>query len=60
MNEVAEGVKTTRIAHALALEYKIPTLLTRTLYKILFEEMDVREGMKLLMTYPFEEDVEYL
>jgi glycerol-3-phosphate dehydrogenase (NAD(P)+) len=60
MTEVAEGVKTTRIAKALADQYKIGAPITRTMYKVLFEDMEVEYGIRLLMEFRFTEDVEFL
>lgn len=60
MEEVAEGVKTVAIVKALAAYYKFPCPITQTLYKTLFDEMDLDRGLLLLMEYPFREDVEFL
>ncbi|RMG29826.1 MAG: NAD(P)-dependent glycerol-3-phosphate dehydrogenase [Bacteroidetes bacterium] len=60
MEEVAEGLKTVCIARAIANYYKVPAPITKALYKTLFEEMDVTRGLRLLMEYPFTEDVEYI
>ena len=60
MEEVAEGIKTVSVVKAMANYYKFTAPITLTLYKSLFEEMDVRHGMRLLMEFPFTEDVEFL
>lgn len=60
MEEVAEGVHTLCIARALATHHKIPVPITHTLYRILFDGMDIQKGMRLLMEYPFTEDVEFM
>lgn len=60
MTEVAEGVKTTLIAKKLADCYHIPAPITRAIYKGLFEDLDVKRGMDILMNYPFTEDVEFI
>lgn len=60
MEEVAEGIKTVCIVRALAAHYKISTPITLTLYKTLFEEMEIARGMRLLMEFPFTEDVEFI
>ena len=60
MEEVAEGLKTVCIVKALANHYKFAAPITQTLYKTLFEDMDVNHGMRLLMEFPFTEDVEFL
>ena len=60
MEEVAEGLKTVCIARALANYYKIPAPITKALYKTLFQAMDINRGLRLLMEYPFREDVEFI
>lgn len=60
MDEVAEGIKTVRIIHALTAEHKITAPIALSLYRTLFEGMDIAKGVRLLMEYPFTEDVEYL
>lgn len=60
MEEVAEGIKTVCVARAFANFYKIPAPISIALYKILYQDMDVTRGLRLLMEYPFTEDVEYL
>lgn len=60
MDEVAEGVKTVKIVRALTAHYKIPAPITLALYRTLFEDMEVERGMRLLMEFPFREDVEFI
>ncbi|TAE46497.1 MAG: NAD(P)-dependent glycerol-3-phosphate dehydrogenase [Bacteroidetes bacterium] len=60
MDEVAEGVKTVAIIRALIEEQRISAPITLSLYKTLFEGMDISKGMRLLMEYPFSEDVEFM
>ena len=60
MTEVAEGVKTIQIAKKLADTYKIPVPITQALYRALFEDLEVKKGIRLLMEYPFTEDVEFI
>ncbi|MEZ4775780.1 MAG: NAD(P)H-dependent glycerol-3-phosphate dehydrogenase [Bacteroidia bacterium] len=60
MEEVAEGLKTVCIVKALAANYKFSAPITQTLYKTLFEDMDLQHGMRLLMEFPFREDVEFI
>lgn len=60
MNEVAEGVKTIRVIHALSQQHRISAPISGVLYKVLFEGMNVDRAMTLLMEYPFTEDVEFL
>lgn len=60
MPEVAEGVKTVAVIRALSQTHKFTAPISLTLYKTLFEGMDIARGVKLLMEYPFTEDVEFL
>lgn len=60
MDEIAEGLKTVCIARAIANYYKIPAPISKALYKTLFNELDISRGLRLLMEYPFSEDVEYI
>ncbi len=60
MDEVAEGIKTVKIVRALTNQYKIPAPITLALNRTLFEDMEVERGMRLLMEFPFREDVEFI
>lgn len=60
MEEVAEGVKTICIARALSAQYRIPAPITHSLHKVLFGGRDIRQGMQLLMEYPFQADVDFI
>jgi glycerol-3-phosphate dehydrogenase (NAD(P)+) len=60
MEEVAEGVKTSQIARALASHYKIPAPITQAIYRILAGDLAIDRAVRLLMEYPFTEDVEFI
>lgn len=60
MDEIAEGIKTVKIIRALAQNHKIAAPITLALYKTLFEGMDIAKAVRLLMEFPFREDVEFL
>ncbi|WNJ21050.1 NAD(P)H-dependent glycerol-3-phosphate dehydrogenase [Pontibacter sp. G13] len=60
MDEVAEGVNTISIIRALSNHFRITAPISVTLYKILFEGMEIDRGMRLLMEFPFTEDVEFI
>lgn len=47
---VAEGVRTTQSAHALAQKYNIDMPITQQVYRVLFEGADAREAVTELMT----------
>jgi glycerol-3-phosphate dehydrogenase (NAD(P)+) len=60
MNEVAEGVETVRIAKKLADYYKVRAPITEILYKVLYQDMTVEDGLQYLMKYPLSVDVSFL
>ncbi|MEM6261770.1 MAG: NAD(P)H-dependent glycerol-3-phosphate dehydrogenase [Bacteroidota bacterium] len=60
MEEVAEGVKTTAVVHALAQTYGISAPITAVVHRILFKNLETSRGVNLLMEYPFTEDVEFI
>lgn len=60
MEETAEGVKTIQIVKGLSVRHKISAPISLVLHRILFEGMEIDKGMRLLMEFPFTEDVEFL
>ncbi len=60
MEEVAEGVKTTFIARALANSHKVSAPITQAMARILQGEMEIQRAVRLLMEFPFTEDVEFI
>ncbi|SEN27610.1 NAD(P)H-dependent glycerol-3-phosphate dehydrogenase [Lihuaxuella thermophila] len=50
MGMVVEGVKTTRVAHALSRHYQVEMPLTEQLYAVLFEGKDPEQAVKDLMS----------
>ena len=60
MDETAEGIKTVAVIKALASYYRFSCPITQTLYKSLYEGLNLEKGILLLMEYPFREDVEFL
>ncbi len=60
MNEVAEGLRTIQIARQLARHYKLHVPITKTLYRIIFEELPVQEALSYLITYPYDVDVDFM
>jgi len=60
MNEVAEGVKTTKMAYSLAQHYHIETPIIRTIYHILYENASIDESLMYLMEHHHEVDADYL
>ncbi len=51
MNEVAEGVKTTKVAMNLAKEYNIDMPIAEEIYKVLYEGNTVNDAFKGLLQY---------
>ncbi|MDD7913355.1 NAD(P)H-dependent glycerol-3-phosphate dehydrogenase [Polaribacter ponticola] len=51
MNEVAEGVKTTKVVMELAKEYKIDMPITEEIYKVLYKGNSVNDAFKGLIQY---------
>lgn len=60
MTELAEGVRTLRIAHQLARHYKIRIPITDTLHAVVFEGMQPIKALDYLMRYPYAVDVDFL
>lgn len=60
MEEVAEGVKTTHIARALATTHKVSAPITQAIGRILKGELEIQRAVRLLMEFPFTEDVEFI
>lgn len=59
-SEIAEGVNTTKVAKLLADHYKVKVPIIQMLYRILFHNMQVSQGVEYLMKYPFLKDVDFL
>lgn len=59
MEEIAEGVKTIQIVHQLADTYKIACPITKSLYKIINEEMTLEEANVYLMNFPFRAEIDF-
>ena len=60
MPELAEGVRTLRIAHQLARHYKLHVPITAMLHAIVFERYSIEKALEYLMTYPYAVDVDFL
>ncbi len=59
-DEVAEGINTVRVAKKFADHYQVRAPITSTLYKVLFEDLTVREALHFLMRYPLNVDIDFL
>jgi len=60
MPELAEGVRTVQIATFLAKKNKMHVPITQTIYRIIFEGMEVDRAIEFLMRYPYSVDVDFL
>ncbi len=60
MPELAEGVRTLRIARQLARQYKLHVPITTTLYMVVFEGFEMSRALDYLMTYPYDVDVDFV
>jgi glycerol-3-phosphate dehydrogenase (NAD(P)+) len=60
MDEVAEGVNTVRIARKCAEYYGVRAPITTTLYKVLFEDLTVKQALQYLMRYPLNVDIDFI
>ena len=60
MNEVAEGVRTTKIIKEVADYYHVKIPICMTIYHILYEGFSLDRAIAFLMTYPYGPDVDFL
>ena len=60
LGEVAEGVRTLKIANRVARTYRLHVPITAILYKIVFENYDIDRAITYLMEYPYDIDVDFL
>jgi len=58
--EVIEGVRTLTIVHHLANKEQLFLPIVNMLYKAVFEDLSIRKAIKILMTYSYGDDVDYL
>lgn len=60
MPELAEGVRTLKIANELARHYRLHVPIIQTLYRVVYEGLDMSRALKFLMSYPYDVDVDFL
>ncbi len=60
MDEVAEGIRTLKIAVTLAERYDVQVPIMSVLYRVVFEGFDISRSINYLMRYPFAPDVDFL
>jgi len=59
-NELAEGVRTLKAAFLLSNHYKVDFPITNLLYQVVYENLDFNRAINFMMSYPFQEDVDFL
>ena len=59
IGEVAEGVRTLKIAYNLARQYKLQVPICNMLYRIAYEDLNISKAISQLMRYPFMTDVSF-
>jgi glycerol-3-phosphate dehydrogenase (NAD(P)+) len=59
-DEIAEGINTVKIAKKCADYYKVKAPITATLYKVLFEDLTMKQALQYLMRYPLNIDIDFL
>ena len=59
-DEIAEGINTVQIVKKCAEYYKVRAPITTTLYKVLFEDLTVKQALDYLMRYPLHVDIDFL
>lgn len=60
MNEVVEGVRTLETVKALTDHLHITTPIIEIVYRAFFKNMSIDNAIKVLMTYPYAVDVDYI
>jgi glycerol-3-phosphate dehydrogenase (NAD(P)+) len=60
MNEVAEGVRTTKIIKEVADYYAVKIPVVTTIYEVLYQGKTLQDAIRYLMTYPYTSDVDFL
>jgi glycerol-3-phosphate dehydrogenase (NAD(P)+) len=59
-DEVAEGINTVKIAKKCADHYRVKAPITSTLYKVLFEDLTMKQALQYLMRYPLNIDIDFI
>jgi glycerol-3-phosphate dehydrogenase (NAD(P)+) len=60
MTEVAEGVRTLRLARSVARSYRLHVPISEMLYRVVFENFDIDRAIEYLMEYPYDVDVDFV
>jgi glycerol-3-phosphate dehydrogenase (NAD(P)+) len=59
-DEIAEGIQTVKICKKCADYYQVKAPITATLYKVLFEDLTMKQALQYLMRYPLNVDIDFL
>ncbi len=59
MQEVAEGIHTVAIAKGLALEYGVQTPIIDALFRVIYQQQDVKESIRQLLQHDLDIDVDF-
>lgn len=59
-DEIAEGIQTVRIMKKCADYYRLRAPITGTLYKVLFENLTIKQALHYLMRYPLNVDIDFI
>jgi glycerol-3-phosphate dehydrogenase (NAD(P)+) len=59
-DEIAEGIQTVKIAKKCADHYQVKAPITSSLFKVLFEDLTVKQALQYLMRYPLNVDIDFL
>jgi glycerol-3-phosphate dehydrogenase (NAD(P)+) len=60
MKEVAEGIRTLRIAHRVARSYRLHVPITDMLYRVVFDDFNIEKALEYLIEYPYDIDVDFM
>ena len=60
MNEVAEGVRTTKIIKEIAKYYRVHVPIVQAIYAVLYENASIDKNIDFLMKFPYASDVDFM
>lgn len=60
MPELAEGLRTLKIAKKLAQTYQLKVPIHEMLYRVVYEGFDIKRAIEFLIRYPYDVDVDFL
>lgn len=58
LDEVAEGVRSLKVAYQIINQYNIQAPITKTIYGMIFNGRDVKQSIAALMKFPFRMDID--